>query len=146
MNVNAIFFESCENGNLEKVKACVTLGFNVNSVSPDGKETGLGIAAGKDNLELLEYLLSCSGVDVNKESGGYTPLMRACASGNDRIVRRLSQVPGMLFNFQDSLGQTAAHSAADSGHWPFKSKTECVRILSSVEAVDWNLRDKFGTV
>ena len=38
MNVNAIFFESCENGNLEKVKACVTLGFNVNSVSPDGKK------------------------------------------------------------------------------------------------------------
>ena len=139
MNVNAIFFESCENGNLEKVKACVTLGFNVNSVSPDGKETGLGIAAGKDNLELLEYLLSCSGVDVNKVTGCYTPLMKACYAGNDRIVRRLSQVPGIEVNYQTSSGMSAAHWAALNG------RTECVRTLSTVEEVDWNLKDGYGT-
>ena len=64
MNINIfvdIFFESCTNGNLEKVKACVTLGLNVNSVLTIGyaELTGLTVAIVKDNLELLEYLLSC---------------------------------------------------------------------------------------
>ena len=48
-----IFFESCYRRNLEKVKACLTLGLDVNSVSK--KSTGLGIAAENDDLELLEY-------------------------------------------------------------------------------------------
>ena len=53
-----IFFESCYIRNLEKVKACLTLGLDVNSVSKNRKSTGLGIAAEYDDLELLEYLLS----------------------------------------------------------------------------------------
>ena len=91
----AVFSESCNNGNLEKVKACVTLGLNVNSVLRNEGLTGLGIAACKDNIELLEYLLACPGVDLYKGSGGYTPLMWACKLGNDKIVRRLSQVSGI---------------------------------------------------
>ena len=75
VDLENIFFESCQNGNLDKVKACVTLGFNVNSASSYLGQTGLEIAAIIDNLELLEYLLSCPGVDVNKESGCFTPLM-----------------------------------------------------------------------
>ena len=41
----------------------MTLDLNVNSVLRHEGLTGLGIAARKENLELLEYLLACPGVD-----------------------------------------------------------------------------------
>ena len=65
VDLENIFFDSCQSGNLDKVKACVTLGFNVNSVSTYFGQTGLEIAAIIDNLELLEYFLSCRGIDVS---------------------------------------------------------------------------------
>ena len=138
VDLSDVFFESCIYEELEKVKACVTLGFDVNSESTDKKYTGLVIAADHDadDLELLEYLLSCRGIDVNKESGGYTPLMKACEKGNETIVKRLIQVPGIQFNHQGFNGCTAAYLAALHGN------TECIKVLSTVEEVDWNLKDK----
>jgi len=65
VDLTKIFFESSEDGNLEKVKACVTLGVDINSVSKK-YGTGLCIAARNNDLELLEYLLSCPGIDVNQ--------------------------------------------------------------------------------
>ena len=132
VDLSDVFFESCIYEELEKVKACVTLGFDVNSESTDKKYTGLVIAADhdEDDLELLEYLLSCRGIDVNKESGGYTPLMKACEKGNETIVKRLIQVPGIQFNHQGFNGCTAAYLAALHGN------TECIKVLSTVEEVD----------
>ena len=58
----------------------------------ENRETnGLEIAAANDDLDLLEYLLSCLGVDVNKAPETWTPLLHGCHEGNERIVRRLIQ-------------------------------------------------------
>ena len=56
---------SCQENNLDKVKACLLLKVDVNTVS---KKAGLTIAAHKNYPQLLDLLLSQPGIDVNKTS------------------------------------------------------------------------------
>ena len=52
----------CHDDQLEKVAACLTLQVDVNTVSEDGRWSGLTIAAEKNNFKLLDLFLSQSGV------------------------------------------------------------------------------------
>ena len=52
------FIYFCEKNDLEKVRACLTLELDVNTVSETGLWSGLTIAAYKNYLELLDVLLS----------------------------------------------------------------------------------------
>ena len=62
------FIKYCLHDKLEKVKACLTLGVDVNFVllgpGPRRLESGLAIAAKQNNLELLEILLSHPDIKV----------------------------------------------------------------------------------
>lgn len=96
-----------------------------------------------NNLEGVNDCLS-RGVDVNTKKqtfkrGQWTGLMVACKHGNPAIVSRLVQVPGLDINYQDEYqGDTAAYLASSKGH------TECVRILTETDRVDWNKADNWG--
>ena len=144
---NKEFIQYCEKNELEKVRACLTLEVDVNTVSGDGLRSGLTIAAHKNYLELLDVLLSHPAIKINQTttSGGvlgwfgyqWTALMFACAAGNSDTVSRLVEEEGLDFNYQDEYGWTAAIKAS-YGH------TECVRVLARTGKVDWNITDSAG--
>ena len=57
-------------------------GADVNARSINGK-TAMLLAGMLNNIEALRELLECSGASVDtQDSGGLTPLMRACAFGH----------------------------------------------------------------
>ena len=61
------FLTYCVSKNLVKVKACLTLDVDVNTVSEDGRWCAIRIAVNRSSLELLDILLSHPKLDVNKE-------------------------------------------------------------------------------
>ena len=74
------FLESCQNNNLEDVKACIQLKVDVNVKRKDcSKYFGLSYAAWNNFLDLCDVLLSHPSIDVNnKDSDDETALMRSC--------------------------------------------------------------------
>ena len=52
------FIQHCQNNELERVTDCLSRGVDVNTVSGDGRWSGLTIAAWQENPELLSVLLS----------------------------------------------------------------------------------------
>ena len=87
-----LFITSCEENNIKKVGACIILGVDVNTVSEDGKWSGLTIAAHKNYIKLLDLLLSQPAIDVNLATKSkWTPLMFAGAVGHHDIMKKLVQ-------------------------------------------------------
>ena len=66
IELNEDFLNNCERNNLEEVKSCLSQGADVNTVSEDGRWSGLTIAAHKNNTELLDILLSQPDIEINK--------------------------------------------------------------------------------
>ena len=110
IRTNYNFIEHCKANNLEGVTDCLSRGVDVNTVSEDGRWSGLTIAAYKNYPELLEILISHPDIKINKTSGEYqwTALMVACNAGSSAIVDRLVQVPWLDFNYKNEEGETAA--------------------------------------
>ena len=141
-----LFIIFCKENDVEKVKCCIKLGVNVNTVSEDGNWSGLTIAAHKSYTKLMDLLLSQPGIDVNLATttehstwGKWTPLMNACYFGNHEIVGKLlSQVPDVNILYKDRNGDTALHLAARWGH------SECLAELAKVPGLDWNCRGYRG--
>ena len=146
-DIRQIFMNACKNNDLDKVKLCCQgLGLDVNTKARyqegEGRQrkiSGLIAALLRQNDEVVDWLLSQEGIDVNLEWGIHTPLSAACSVGNVRVVRRLVQAPGIRLNSKtgDGDGATAAHMAATNS-------AACVQVLASVPGVDWNKKDHGG--
>ena len=149
-NLDEEFLKYCQENDLKRAEACLTLDVDVNTVSEDGCWSGLTVAAHNNDTELLEILLSQPQIKINNTTDAaglevlplsglqFTPLMFACRAGNSAIVSRLVQVPGLDINYQDRRGWTVAQRASGRCH------TQCVRILAETGRVDWNKRNKRG--
>ena len=92
---------------------------NVNIVSEDKQWSGLIIAANNNCSEVLDWLLTQPGIDVNIKTvanlhfgKNWTPMMFACRAGNWKIVKRLCREPNIDFKYKDRNGCNAAHLAA----------------------------------
>ena len=138
--------QHCKLGKLEdqqKVTEYLSRGFDVNTVSEDGRWSGLTHAAWNNCGAILELLLSQPDIKINLTVDAvsvhrgyqYTALMFACHAGNSAIVSRLVQESTLDVNYQDNNGETAPRLACSKGH------TECVRILAGTDKVDWNKTD-----
>ena len=146
------FIKHCQDNNLEGVRDCLSRGVDVNTMSEDGRWSGLTIAAKKNYIELLEILLSHHHIKVNntttitlkinyttKKEHQWTALLFACGRGNSAIVSRLVQVPGLKINYQDETGATAAHWCTRKyGH------DKSLKILAKTGKVDWNKKNHLG--
>ena len=64
-NLSEEFIQYCWTNELEKVKACLTLKVNVNTVSDYGYWSGLTIAAYMNYPELVDLLLSHPDINFN---------------------------------------------------------------------------------
>ena len=100
------FLQDCWHNNQEGVRDCLSRGVDVNSLSEDGRWSGLTIATRKNYLELVEIFLSHPQIKI--DSIKYA-LGVACSRGKSAIVTRLVQVPGLDINFQDE-GVTLQHT------------------------------------
>ena len=118
------FRQAVWNGELEKVKACITLGVDINEYYDDGEP--IFFEACKNRF-ILELFLAHPNLDINlKNSAGYNALMYSCmfsSSQGVEAVRRLCQVPGIDLNCQSRTGYTAAFVAVSDG------EADCVKIL-----------------
>ena len=120
-----LYLEACKNKDIEKVKACIVLGVDVNGRDDDDSKTpalfrtcelecGILDPQIKRNYDLLQLLLSQPTIDVNaKNDFGQTILMVACIEGRKDIVKRLCHT-SIDFNCQDEDGSTAAICAVES--------------------------------
>jgi len=89
------FYGACAGGNLDVVKLALQPETDINKGWGE-VTTPLSVAAETGNLELVQYLLSLPGIDVNK--GECTPLSLAASKGFVEIVKVLLNVPGVNIN------------------------------------------------
>ena len=121
------YLEACESNLVSEVRLLLESGADVNWRREEDGQTGLHLAAVSDCQELLELLLAQTGVKVNIRDQNYrTPLMAACISGQERIVRRLCQAPDVSLNCPDDNGLTALHFAVKFSPG---SSSACVSVL-----------------
>jgi len=139
ISVRDLYFGSCENNDIHKVRQILLLGADVNWKDNDGI-SGLFIAASNNYGDLLELLLTQTGVNVNigNDRCNFTPLMVACGEGHENIVRRLCEAPGIELNKRNVVGDTALYWAVA------KNKPRCVEVLRGAGDVDWNVRTEDG--
>ena len=82
------FFEACKRNKLCKASCMLSHMPCVNVVSDDGQWSALTIAAYNNSLDVLEWLLTLPGIDVNQRSLAsiyfdkkWTAIMFACRAG-----------------------------------------------------------------
>jgi len=107
-------YEAAERGDLDKVKAFIEEGTDVNVKSNNGS-TPLYLAAYGGHMDVVELLIA-KGADVNASNNwGWTPLHTAANQGNRDIVELLL-AKGANVNAKRMAGWTPLHQAADGGY------------------------------
>lgn len=117
--------EAVRDGDLAKVKECISLGadLSTSSVAFDGASL-ISVALSFKNFDVAKYLID-RGCDVNKaDSFGETPLMKAIYTKRTDIVRLLLE-KGADVSFRNRGGASAMDWARDSRN------DEIIRILES---------------
>ena len=117
-----VFLQAMRERDAQKIKSCINLGIDVNVY--DGDEPVLFKAL--RNSSKFEILLD------------HPALMHACSRGWTYAVNRLCKAPHIEYNIQNNHGESAAHHAV------YQNQPECVRILSRVPGVDWNIQTISG--
>lgn len=86
--------------------------------------SGLHLAVNEEHEEVVDLLLSQSGVEVNMaDKYKRTALMVACRLGLDNMVRKLLRVDGVGLNCRSVDGRTALHYAV------WENNPVCVEVL-----------------
>ncbi|KAG5449039.1 Poly [ADP-ribose] polymerase tankyrase-1 [Clonorchis sinensis] len=106
--------EAAKRGNLAKLQKLITPA-NINCRDTQGRNSApLHLAAGYNNVEVVEFLLE-SGADVNsKDKGGLIPLHNASSYGHVDVAALLIR-HGTSVNAVDKWGYTPLHEAAQKG-------------------------------
>uniref|UniRef100_A0A5K3ET97 Poly [ADP-ribose] polymerase n=2 Tax=Mesocestoides corti TaxID=53468 RepID=A0A5K3ET97_MESCO len=106
--------EAAKRGNLAKIQRLVTPE-NINCRDTQGRNsTPLHLAAGYNNLEVVDFLLE-AGADVNAhDKGGLIPLHNASSYGHVDVAALLIR-HGTSVNAVDKWGYTPLHEAAQKG-------------------------------
>ena len=87
--------------NLEKVKACILLGVNINSVCDNDEAETPVLFLACHNLMLLELLLAQPNIDVNVKLKSGTSILIYASDFDEfgpEVMRRLCRVPGIDLN------------------------------------------------
>jgi uncharacterized protein len=132
----APLLQSARDGNLQKLKACLASGADVNAQNGEGW-TALMIATVKGYKEVLQTLLAQERTNVNARTHqGWTALRFAVSMGDSETVRILLDA-GAEVNAPDHDGWTALMQAAGEGN------LECLEILLAEGAEAWT-KNKSG--
>ena len=143
-----IFIQACEDGNMQRMSHCLSLGVDVNVRSEATRlRSGTALLASLSSrcllrqFETLQHVLSsvrgCVDLNVTDELGN-TPLMRACQAGNLSAVKLLTLVGQsegnrLDVNLSNHLGNTALILAVRANHLGIVNF-----FREKVNSVDWN--------
>ena len=137
-DLELMFFKCCEENNLEKVQACLTLEVDVNTVDDHGL-TAAYRAAKKGRTEVVRMLAATGKVDWKKGNHYLTSLHVALEHGHSDVVGIIVKQANINFNLKSPLGTTVALSAVRG------KSVRCVEILAEQENCDcWNIPDICG--
>ena len=122
---------SCQTGELDRVRAAITLGVNVNVTNTQDTDkeqigmTGLMLGIANNHSAIVDLLLAQPTVDKNQTvttadavCHGMSALQAACLSGQPWAVARLGREEGLEVNRQGWLGYTPLTLAAYYGIIP----------------------------
>jgi len=139
-SIKAAFLAACEQGDLEKVKAAILLGVDVNHRLLGTRRTALVIAVLRNNQQLFELLLKQPGLNVNDGiAEGTTALMVAAMLGNEWAITRLCSGSGLEgVNQSDSEGNSPLHWTVKMGH------LLATRALLNAPTIDVNATNEDG--
>jgi ankyrin repeat protein len=104
-----------------------------------GRNEAVMRACRHGRVDVVQMLLSSSGVDVNARHIGATALIWASEKGEVEIVQELLKIAEVEVNLQDGGGSTALIRAIVFGF------TEIVRLLLQRKDVDVNIKEGSGT-
>jgi ankyrin repeat protein len=106
-------FSAAQQGDIDKIKALLAEGIDVNKANPAGVTT-LHVAASAGRREVCAFLID-NGADINAQAmRDLTPLHWATMTRREKIVDLLI-VKGADVNAKDEKGETALDLAASSG-------------------------------
>jgi len=131
-------FAAAQEGTVDDVKSFIDKGVDVNTKDKYG-QTPLHIAVGRENIEIVKFLVSEGKANVNvKEVDGKTPLhLAATYNDNIEVVKFLID-NGADVNAKNNGGYTPLHSAVGG------KNVELVRYLVLEGKADVEARDGHG--
>ena len=127
----APFWQLCDDGDLEGVRAAIARGEDVNGVD-DQNVTGLMWAVGRGHYSVVEVLLQQPSLDMNSiNDHGTTAVYYACLNNKVIALRMLLGDPRLTsVNTRDPEGRTPLMIAV------LNNRVGCVRELARVEGLD----------
>ena len=129
-------WEWCSYGDLDKVKALLGQGEDVNGKSSCGK-TGLILAVEKHHNSVVDLLLQQPRIDVNwNDNHGFCALAEACFVNNAEAVRMLAIHPTMSgLNLWTQTGDFPLMIAVKRGY------VECAKVLVALPGQNLKKRE-----
>ena len=130
-------FDAIDNGAIEELRSQA----NPENINRSiGEKTALFHAASlKDSealSELVEFLCSVKGIDVNKgDTSGVTPLTEAARNNRANVVRVLIRHPNIDINKMSHSGATPLSEAVNGGHG------DIIKLLCNEDRIDVKHRD-----
>ena len=140
-SIKKAFLQGCREGDLVKIKACITLNVDINTQEDKDNYvregyTGLHYAVRYSNVQVLDLLLSKPNINVNiKNYLGQTPFL-ACFK--PELMVRLCRVPSFNVHLKDDNGETALIRAVAYG------SARVLELLRQLGITNWNSKDRFG--
>ena len=106
---NQYFLELCSEGSVEQVSMYLLKNqVNVNAVEPVDGNTGLMLAVRESMEDMVQFLVTNTGIDVNiGNKFGYTALMMAASNGNFNIMETLLSHPHIDLDKTNKAGKRA---------------------------------------
>jgi len=139
-----LLLESCRKGCLKGVKEALSSGSCVNQCDEaEGGMTPLMLAVGAKNIQIVDYLLKRSAIDVKrKDKDGWTALHMACVLGNSSAVLRLAK-------HYASIGETMEEESDIAKITPLMwcvrlGHMECFKELVAFPWVNLETKDIYG--
>ena len=140
-DLREIFIEACVNSDQGRVKCCLQIAGDLLNAKDEHGWSALHYIARHNKTDMLELFLKQPGINVNTiNEDDETPLILACIFGHTDIVRTLSRVGGIKFNWTGCFGYdwSALHYSVHKNHY------DCVKILLAISAVDVNQKNCDG--
>jgi ammonium transporter, Amt family len=131
--------EACHAGDLQKVKQYVQVGTHADASDYDLR-TPLHIAAGRNHVQILKYLIKQQHVPVNpKDKYGNTPLADALKSDNKEAVEYLKSEGGVVHSQSGYVAASTVYQATASGNaeelnWRIEQNKHCIN------EIDYDMR------
>lgn len=134
---DAAFLDACQKGDMRRVAKLATR-TNINYRDNRGRcSTALHLAAGYNQIKVVEFLLENGADSTIRDAGGLTPLHNASSFGHVEVAALLIKSCPEILNLTDKWGYSALHEAAQ------KARTQVCSLLIE-QGIDVTIKNNQG--